>query len=204
MVVGIEQRLDGLLAEELLRDGHGDAVARHVGQLLIHQLRRIGAAFADEIAVEPFLGDALELAEQIELRFFAGIAPFGVEQALGEVEDERGWPHVAGMLQIQVHAFADDAGVPRNRRADEIGGELQDGVIVEVGAQPFLGQLDAIALDTREADFQRIALGRDRLDLDRLARRLRRRRNTGLAVKSKGMPRTSAYSTLNSPSSLRS
>ena len=58
---------------------------------------------------------------------------------------------------------------------DEVRGELQDGVVVEVGGQPLLRQFDAVALDAREADFERIALGADGLDLDGLARRLRRR-----------------------------
>ena len=58
--------------------------------------------------------------------------------------------------------------------ADEVGGEFQDGVVVELGGQPFLRQLDAIAFDAGEADFESIALGTDGLDLDRLARRLRR------------------------------
>ena len=40
--------------------------------------------------------------------------------------------------------------------------------------EPFLRQLDAIALDAREADFECVALGPHGLDLDRLARRLRR------------------------------
>ena len=69
----------------------------------------IGAALADEAGVQPLLGDALELAEQVELRLLAGIAPLRVEQALGEVEDQRGRPHVAQVLEVQVHAFADDA-----------------------------------------------------------------------------------------------
>ena len=47
----------------------------------------------------------------------------------------------------------------RDRRADEVGRQLQDGVVVELGGQPLLGQLDAIALDAREADLQRVALG---------------------------------------------
>ena len=59
--------------------------------------------------------------------------------------------------------------------ADEVGRQLQDGVVVELGGQPLLGQFDAIALDAREADFEGIALGPHGLDLDRLARRLRRR-----------------------------
>ena len=140
----------------------GDAVAGHVGQLLVHELGGIGAALADEAGVEPLLGDALELAEQVELRLLAGIAPFRVEQPLGEVEEERGRPHVAQVLEVQVDAFADDAGVARDRRADEIGGQFQDGIVVEVGGQPFLGQFDAIAFDAREADFEGVALGAHR------------------------------------------
>ena len=91
----------------------------------------IGAALADEAGVEPLLGDALELAEQVELRLFAGVAPLRVEQALGEVEQQRGGPHVAQVLEGQVDAFADDPCVPRDRRADEIGRQLQDRVVVE-------------------------------------------------------------------------
>ena len=157
-VVRIEQRLDRTLADELPGDGGGDAVAGHVGQFLIHEQRGIGAALADEAGVEPLLGDALELAEQVELRLLAGVAPLRVEQPLGDVEDERGRPHVAQVLEVHVHAFADDAGVARDRRADEVGAEFQDRVVVEVGGQPFLGQLDAIAFDAREADFERVAL----------------------------------------------
>ena len=59
--------------------------------------------------------------------------------------------------------------------ADQVRRELQDRVVVELGGQPLLRQLDAVALDAREADLERVALGPHRLDLDRLARRLRRR-----------------------------
>ena len=159
-IVGIEQRLDRTLAEKLPGDGRGDAVAGHVGQFLIHEQRRIGSAFAHEAGVEPLLGDALELTEEMELRLFAWIAPFRVEQPLGDVEDERGGPHIAQMLEAHIHAFADDAGVARDRRADEVGAEHQDGVVVEIGGQPFLGQLHAIAFDAGEADFERVALRR--------------------------------------------
>ena len=86
-------------------DGGGDPVAGHVRQLLVHEQRGIGAALADEAGVEPLLGDALELAEEVELRLLAGIAPFRVEQPVGEVEDERRGPHVAKMLQAHVHAL---------------------------------------------------------------------------------------------------
>ena len=64
--------------------------------------------------------------------------------------------------------------IASDRRADEVGAEFKDGVVVEVGCQPLLRQLDAIALDAGKADFERVALGADGLDLNRLARRLRR------------------------------
>ena len=76
-------------------DGRGDLVASHVGQFLIHELRGIGAAFAHKAGIEPLLGDAFELAEEVELRLLAGVAPFRVKQPLGDVEDERGGAHVA-------------------------------------------------------------------------------------------------------------
>ena len=76
-------------------DGGGDPLAGHVGQLLILELRRIGAALADETAVEPLLGDALELAEEVEFRLFAGVAPFGVEQVRVSWKTSVRGPHVA-------------------------------------------------------------------------------------------------------------
>ena len=83
-------------------------------------------------------------------------------------------PHVAQVFEVHVHAFADDAGVPRDGRADEVGRELQDRVVVEVGGQPLLRQLDAIALDARESGFRARRARGGRLDLDGLARRLGR------------------------------
>ena len=79
------------------------------------------------------------------------------------------------MLEAQLHAFADDALVACSGWSDQIGGELQGRVVVEGGRQPLLGQLDAVPLHARKPDLARIALRRDRSDLDRLAWRLRRR-----------------------------
>ena len=64
----------------------GNPFTGHVGQFLIHELGRIGAAFADQTGIEPLLGDPLELAEEMQFGLFAGIAPFGIEQALGDDE----------------------------------------------------------------------------------------------------------------------
>ena len=73
------------------------------------QLRRVGAALADEAGVEPLLRDALELAEQVELRLLAGVAPLRVEQPLRQVEQQRRRPHVLEVLEGQVAVLADDA-----------------------------------------------------------------------------------------------
>jgi hypothetical protein len=48
-------------------------------------------------------------------------------------------------------------------------------VVVERCRQPLVRQLDAVALDAREADLQRVALGPHGLHADSLARLLRRR-----------------------------
>ncbi len=82
-IVGIENRFDRAAAHFGAGDGGGDALAGHVGELLIHELGRIGAAFADEASIEPLLRDALELSEQMELGFFAGVAPLGIDEPLG-------------------------------------------------------------------------------------------------------------------------
>ena len=75
-----------------------DPLAGHVGDFLVDQLRRIGAADADQIAaVEPLARDALELAEQVQLRLFAGIAKFGVEQMPRQVKQDRRLAHVVEM-----------------------------------------------------------------------------------------------------------
>jgi hypothetical protein len=104
--VGVEHRLDRTLALERRRDRRGDAVAR-------------------KVLVEPRLGDALELPEQVELGRLAGIAPFRVEQALREVVEQRRLAHLAEVLQAEVHRFADDALVPRDGRAHQVRRQLE-------------------------------------------------------------------------------
>ena len=174
-VVWIEQRLDRTLTEKFAGDRGGDFVTCHVGQRLIHQQRGISLALANKTGIEPLFGNALQLAEKVELGFLAGVAPFRVEQPLRHLKDEGGGTHVAEVLEAHVHAFADDAGVARNGRADQIGIEFQDGFFVKIGAETLLRQLDAIAFDAREANFERVAFWLHSLDLNRLTRRLRRR-----------------------------
>ena len=170
-IVRIEHRLDGAFFQVAGHDPPGDALAGGVRETLVQELGGPGAALADKVVLQPLARDPLELAEQVQLRFLAGVAPLGLQEPLGEVEDQSGRTHFLEMLQAQVHAFADDALVSRDRGSDQVGGELQGRVVVESGRQPFLGQLDAVPLHARKSDLARIALRRNRLDLDRLARR---------------------------------
>ena len=83
--------------------------------------------------------------------------------------------HVTRVDQIQVNALADDALVLRNRWADEIRSQFQHGIVVELCGQPLFGQFDPIAGDAGKADFQVVAFGAHRLDLDGFPGRLGRR-----------------------------
>ena len=121
----------------------------------------------------------LELAEEVQLRRFAGIAVFLIEKMLGEVKEDRRAAHVVEVLDGQVHALADDALVLGDGRADKSGRQLQHRILVEFRRELLVRQLDAIAFDAREADFERVALRADRMDADGLAR-LGRRRDDGL------------------------
>src|SRR5882762_8534456 len=51
-VVRVEQRLDGPLAFKRTCNTRCDAVACHVGKLLVHEERRISAALAHEAGIE--------------------------------------------------------------------------------------------------------------------------------------------------------
>src|SRR5579872_384697 len=83
-IVGIEHGLDGAAIHFGAGDGGGDALASHVGQRLIEELGGIRAAGANEAGIEPLFGNSLELSEEIELRFCAGIAPILLDEPLGE------------------------------------------------------------------------------------------------------------------------
>ena len=52
---------------------------------------------------------------------------------------------------------------------------MEDGILVKVAFEPLLRQLHAITLNAGKPDFESVALWADGLDLNRLARRLRRR-----------------------------
>ena len=52
-----------------------DLVAGHIGEHLVFELRRICAAFANQITIEPLLGDAFELTKEMQFRVFARLTP---------------------------------------------------------------------------------------------------------------------------------
>ena len=151
--------------------------ARHVRKLLVHKLCRPGVSLADEVPVEPLARDALELAEEVQLWLFAGVAPLGLQQSLGQVEEQGRAAEIAGVDQVQIDPFPDDPLVAGNRWADEIGRQLQRRVVVELGGETLLRQLDAVARHPREADLARVALRGDCPYEHGLARRLRRHRH---------------------------
>ena len=107
-VVGIEHGLDRSLTHEGAGDAGGEALAGHVGKHFVFELRRIRAAFADQVAVEPLFGDALELPKQVELGIFAGVAPFVQDEVGSQLIQNLRRTNVSGMHQIEVNLFADD------------------------------------------------------------------------------------------------
>ncbi len=173
-IVGIEDGHDGLAVHFGSGDGGGDAFAGHIGEGLVEKLGGVRAASADETGIEPLFGDALQVAEEIEAGFLAGLAPMLFEQALGEVEEHGGGAGVGGVFETEIDAFADDAFIAGFRGADEVRGEVEDGIGVEGGGEAFLGELDAVAGDAGEADFEVVAVGADGFDLDGFAGLLRR------------------------------
>ena len=171
-IVGIEHRLNRAPAHVVRDDTSRDALTGHVGERQIHELRGVGAALADEVIVEPLACDPLELAEQVQLGFFSRIAPLRLQQPLRQVKQQSRSPQIAGVHEVEIHPFADDALVAGDGGADEVWGQHQCRIGGEGRLQALLRQLDAVAGDAREADFAGIALRRDGLDLYGLAGRL--------------------------------
>ena len=104
-IVGIEHGLDRPLADELAVDAGDDLAARHIREHFVFELRRICAAFAHQITVEPLLRDALELAEEMKLGVFARVAPPVQDKVRCQLIQNLRRSHVAGMNEIEVYAL---------------------------------------------------------------------------------------------------
>ena len=107
---------------------------------------------------------------------------------LRKMKENRRRSYSIEMFEVEVFGLANDAGFGYVRRPDEFGRQFQLGFGVESGSERLVREFDAIGFDPWEADFQLVAFGPHGPDLDRIARGLRRR-GTGLAVKSNGMPK---------------
>ena len=174
-VVGVEDGFDLVFALEGFGDGGLDAFAGAVGNFAVEDLGGKGAAGAAEIAaVQPLTHDALELAEQMELGLGAGVAVFGEKEMLRQVEGDGGRAQSAQVLKGERVAFADDALDDDHGRPDKVGREAKLRVFGELGGEAGFRQLDAVALDAGEADFEGIAVGADGTDADGGTRRLGR------------------------------
>ena len=65
-IIGVEHGSDRVLVDHRLGDRGLDALTGPICEVLINQLRRVGAAGAAQIsAIEPFADDPLQLPEQV-------------------------------------------------------------------------------------------------------------------------------------------
>ena len=110
---------------------------------------------------QPAAGDSLELTEQVQLRLLLGRAPVFLQQGLGEMVDQRGRAQIPAVDQVQVDAFADDAGIVGDGRADDVRREDQGRVLAELRVDVFLRQFDAVSLHAREANLTGVPIRGD-------------------------------------------
>ena len=154
-------------------DAVGDPLARHVGEFGVHELGRVRPAHAHEVPVEPFARHPLQLAEQVQPGLVVRVAPVLLKQVPRQLVQERVPPEPVRVHEREVDALADHALDAHPRGADEVGREGHRRVVVELGGEPVVGELDAVPLHPREADLAGVALRGHRLDLHGLAGRLR-------------------------------
>src|SRR5439155_9402993 len=102
-----------------------------------------------------------------------------VQQVLRQMEKNGRAAQVLKMGEGQVNSFADDALIADDGGSDQVRIQLKYRVPRELGSQAFLWQVDAIAFDAREVDFERVPIGAHGIDAYRLPR-LSRWRDHGL------------------------
>ncbi len=141
--------------------GEQQVALRHT-RLGGHALLQPSAADVDELRKEPRPLDAGERGEEL----------LALHERPGERERDSLGAGVADVFEVDLLALADDAATldPQGHGALV---EVQARLIVEVGVQRLVGQLDAVAVELGEADRQ-IPSIRQRTHLDRRARVARR------------------------------
>src|SRR4051794_31783123 len=74
-VIRIEDRRKRPFADIGACNRRGDSLTGHVGEHLVLELRGVRPPLADEIVIEPFPGDPLQLTEEVEPGIAIGIPP---------------------------------------------------------------------------------------------------------------------------------
>ena len=87
-VVRIQNHLNGFLPFERAGDAGLNALAGHVGERLVLELRGVCAAFADQARLDPLPRDLLELAEQGESRLTVLITEPRHDEVRGQFVDD--------------------------------------------------------------------------------------------------------------------
>ena len=142
-------------------------------------------ALCDEIAlVDPAADNALGVAEQADRQVLARVAEARLDEALGDVVRDGARPYLIKHLRSDLDALADDALQQHRAGADVLRRQDEPRVVGELRLKALAGQIDAIALDTGEDNFERGAL-LDRLDAEDRPRR-NDRRGDGLGGEGEG------------------
>lgn len=87
MTIAVSDSLTIMAGVEVRFAGH-DLFAGHVGQFFVLELRREGAPFADQIAIDPLLRHPLELAKEVEILLLPRLAVLVHEQTVGQFKDD--------------------------------------------------------------------------------------------------------------------
>ena len=62
------------------------------------------------------------------------------------------------MLKTEFDTFADDSGVPRDRRTNKVWSQFQQTIIVKLCSEPLFRKFNSVSGDTRESDFKGVAI----------------------------------------------
>jgi hypothetical protein len=108
-VVGIEDGLDRTLANHRRSNRCRNAIAGHIGDLRIENLGLLGASAPEVSTFQPFTGDPLQLAEQVNLRLLSGVTELAEQQVLRQAKKDGRSPDLVEMFDGQIDWFADNA-----------------------------------------------------------------------------------------------
>ena len=109
-IIRVKHGFDWPFADELPVDARDDPTASHIGKHLVFELSWVCAAFTLQVAVEPLLGDALKLAEEMELGVFSWVTPPVQNKVRCQLIQNLRRSHVTCVNEIEVCLYSG----PRN------------------------------------------------------------------------------------------